>query len=667
MASAGKILIVDDNSDSLKLLSGILVAEGYHVLPADSGELALAAVAASPPELILLDMRMPGMSGVEVCRRLKSRSENREIPVIFLSASQDFEDRLEGLEAGAVDFLNKPFRREELLARLRSHLELARLRKDLEQRVAERTADLQVANEQLKNELETRRRVEAELRESEQRFRSIADTAPAGIFISDREGAATYVNQWVLAFAGSTREQVANNRWRHRIHPEDVQHTLDVIAAAIKGRSPYQVEFRHRRFDGLYLWAASTATPRFLDGEFVGHIGIILDIDELKRSQQHALASQKMESLGVLAAGIAHDFGNLLSTILAHSDLALLEIPPESPAGENVSNIATVAVRASEIVKSLMAYAGRADSTMSGPVELSPLIEELLGFLKASLPRTTSIQLHLEHDLPAVYVNAAQVRQAVMNLIINASEALEARPGTVTVSTSLVRVGQGSEQLYPAGLAEGDYALLEVSDTGCGMTEEVKARILDPFFSTKFLGRGMGLASVQGIVRRAGGAISVTSSPGQGSTFRICLPCSDRRPERDGATPGDLAKLTGTVLLVDDEDALRPAVVSALKQAGFAVLEASDGLAAVQLFAANSTGIDIAILDLNLPGLSGDDVRNEIRRLRPEVPVIFTSAQAPKQGEQPGRQTNQRFVQKPYRLKELIETIREMLATPAAP
>lgn len=336
MTSADKILIVDDSEESLKLLSGILIAEGFDVRPADSGELALAAVSVSPPDLILLDMRMPGMNGLEVFRRLKSRPESRDIPVIFLSASHDFEDRLESLESGAVDFLNKPFHREELLARLKTHLELARLRKELERRVAERTEELQNANDQLEIELEARRRVEEILRESEHRFRSLADTTPAGICVFGHEGRLTYASQWFQTFVGSTMEQLASDDWFQYVHPEDSTFLREEITAAIQEQRSSQAEHRLLRHDGKYRWVAATANPRYIDGRFAGHTVILVDITELKRSQEEAVANQKLESLGVLSAGIAHDFNNLLSTILAHSDLALDEIPEESPARECV-------------------------------------------------------------------------------------------------------------------------------------------------------------------------------------------------------------------------------------------------------------------------------------------------------------------------------------------
>jgi PAS domain S-box-containing protein len=524
--NTGKILLVDDSQESLTLLSGMLSAEGYDVRPADSGELALAAVAVSPPELVLLDLRMAGMGGLEVCRKLKSRPESRDIPIIVLSASLEFEERLQSLESGAVDFITKPFRREELLARLKTHLELARLRKDLEQRVAARTAELLAANCRLRGELESRRTVEEELRESERRFRSIADTTPAGICLFDQAGLLIYTNKWFLTFFGVTVEQLAGDGWACFIHPEDAPRLMEEIASAVEEQRYSQIEYRLLRSDGEYRWVAATANPRVIDGEFVGHVVISLDITKMKISQERALARQTLESLGALTAGIAHNFNNLLGTILAHSDLAIDQIPSESSLHDNISTIGTVALRAAAIVKLLIAYAGYENLDAPETVDLYSLIQEMAQLLQASVSATTCLQVNLAKDLPPVWANPAQIRQVIVSLVMNASESLEERPGTVGLSTA-------KAHLAPPDLGEGEYILLEVSDTGCGMSEGIKARVFDPFFTTKFLGRGLGLAAVQGIVRGAGGAISVVTSPGQGSTFKVWWPCWDAALDRD--------------------------------------------------------------------------------------------------------------------------------------
>jgi signal transduction histidine kinase len=247
-------------------------------------------------------------------------------------------------------------------------------------------------------------------------------------------------------------------------------------------------------------------------------------LTELRRVREQALANQRLETVGVLAVGIAHSFNNLVSTILAHAELALDDIPEGSPARESLSTIETVARRASEIMRLMMAYADRADPQRVEPIELSTLIRDLVQFLRTSISRATSFKLNLSEVPTIVLANPGQIRQLVVNLTANASEALEGKPGVVTISTSRVRGCGSSAESGPAEPGEGDYVLLEVSDTGCGMTEELQAKIFDPHFSLKSPGRGLGLYAVEGIVRGLGGEIRVKSAPGQGSTFKVWLP-----------------------------------------------------------------------------------------------------------------------------------------------
>jgi len=232
------------------MLTDILVSQGYDVRPADSGELALASIEATQPELILLDIRMPGMDGFEVCRRLKERTETRQIPLIFLSAITDTKERVEGLRLGAVDFISKPFQQEELLARLRTHLELSRLRAKLEEMVAERTAHLNAANEQLRVELAERLRAERALRESEERFRSMADNAPVVIWTSGPDAKLNFVNRYALKFTGRQFEELTGDGWMKVLHPEDVKVKYPEYFSATGPRREYGAEYRVRRADG---------------------------------------------------------------------------------------------------------------------------------------------------------------------------------------------------------------------------------------------------------------------------------------------------------------------------------------------------------------------------------------------------------------------------------
>jgi nitrogen-specific signal transduction histidine kinase len=406
-----------------------------------------------------------------------------------------------------------------------------------------------------------------------------------------------------------------------------------------------------------------TGTPRFeSSGAFAGYVGSCTDTTDIKRTQEEALAGQKLESLGVLAGGVAHDFNNLLGSIVATSELVLSELPDGSPASEGVESIRTVAGRAAEIVGQMMAYAGQEDAVFE-PVDLSGLLHEMLEFLKVSISKRTTLNVTLPEKLPFVRANAAQLRQVVLNLITNASEALGEQEGVISVTVS--RVQSGASDGMP-NLPHGDYVGLEVSDTGCGMTEEIQSKIFDPFFTTKFPGRGMGLAAVKGIVRSHEGAINVVSAPGQGSRFEILLPCGSQstREGHEGAASaaGEAANFTGTVLVVEDEDTLRIAVSKMLKRRGLTVIEAANGKVGVDLFRAGRAEIDVVLLDLTLPGMSGREVLSELRRIQPNVKVIITSAYSQEQAETTlGGQHPWLYIRKPYQLKELTGLLRKSI------
>jgi len=301
--------------------------------------------------------------------------------------------------------------------------------------------------------------------------------------------------------------------------------------------------------NGQYRWVLNTGIPRFVDRVYVGHIGTVVDTTDLKLSHEKMLASQKLESLGALAAGIAHDFNNILGAIFAESDVALLETTSDSPGRQNIERIKTAAVRASEIVKLLIAYAGDTDVAMED-VDLSLIVEEMLEILRGSISGRAALRASLVKGL-YVRANVAQIQQVVLNLIKNATEALEGGDGLIALSTERVHIGQAPAAESLTEIPEGDYARLEVSDTGSGMTQEVLARALDPFYTTKFLGRGLGLAVVQGILRSHRGHIQILSEHGRGSTFQVLLPCARAESGKTKASPRHLTPSPFTSLLTE--------------------------------------------------------------------------------------------------------------------
>jgi len=401
---------------------------------------------------------------------------------------------------------------------------------------------------------------------------------------------------------------------------------------------------------------------RDADGRIYRLVGCCSDLTDVRHIQEEALARQKLEGMGVLASGIAHDFNNLLGGILASAELALSERGDGSFGNEELLRIQTAATRGAEIVRQLMIFGG-AESPAFEPVDLSFLIEEMLQLLKISISKPATLELDLGKNLRAAQANPTQIRQVVMNLVTNASEAIGERQGVIRVTTELRKIDRESAATGAANLPDGDYVQLEVSDTGCGITPQVQARIFDPFFTTKHAGRGMGLAVVQGIIRSHGGAIHLVSAPGQGTTFRILLPSTSQKAQQiqSSITPAvgeAMQRRAGTVLVVEDEDVLRIAVSKALRKRGYSVIEADDGSAAMDLIRAYQDGIDLLLLDVTIPGISSREVFEHAKRLRPELRVILTSAY--------GRETVdasfaglrvERFIRKPFRLGDLVSVL----------
>lgn len=387
--------------------------------------------------------------------------------------------------------------------------------------------------------------------------------------------------------------------------------------------------------------------------------------EERRRLDLQVQQTQKLESLGVLAGGIAHDFNNLLVAILGNAGLALMELPPESPAWQTVLAIETAAQRAAELTRQMLAYSGKGKFVIE-QLNLSRVVEEMAHLLEISVSKRAVLKYRFAPDLPAIEGDATQLRQVIMNLITNASDAIGDRSGVISVSTGLIDADAAylKTAYMDDDLPEGQYVYLEVADTGIGMDAETAARIFDPFFTTKFTGRGLGLAAVLGIVRSHRGAIKLSTVPGRGTTFTILFPAAGP-PAPPGPAPAPETASAplprAVILVVDDDETVRAVTRRMLELSGFTVLLAADGAEAVALYR-ERPGIDLVLLDLTMPAMDGEETFRELRRLDPGVRVILTSGYSEQDAADRFAGTGLAgFIQKPYRPQDLIEKVRVAL------
>jgi two-component system, cell cycle sensor histidine kinase and response regulator CckA len=452
------------------------------------------------------------------------------------------------------------------------------------------------------------------------------------------------------------------------ILPEDRARLLEADRQVRSNISPAHIEYRVVRPDGDVRSVHSIFEAiRNDQGKLVRIAGATQDITDRRRAEEQAAARQKLETVGTLASGIAHDFNNLLGGILAQSELALDEFAAGREPGEELQAIQRAALRGSEIVRQLMTYAGKESEALE-LADLSRIVREMIELVQVSVSKQAVVEVDLAEGLPAVRVSPAQLRQVVLNLVTNASDAIGDRRGVIRVATSRVAVDRDSSSSALEPMAEGDYLRLEVSDTGRGMSPETQARVYDPFFTTKTGGHGLGLAVVQGIVRGLRGAIQLASEPGKGTTVSVLLPCAEavagtsREPASSTEAPAPPSR-GATVLVVEDEDPLRQAIVRRLRSTGFEVLEAADGRTAIDLLRADGGKIDLILLDMTIPGPSSHQVVAEAAQARPDVRVVLTSAYSQEMVTANMNEPQIRdFVRKPFQLGDLVQTLRNAMS-----
>ena len=520
-----------------------------------------------------------------------------------------------------------------------------------------------------------RKRAEESLRESESRMRSLFEGVDDALFVHDEQGRILDCNEAACRRLGYTREELLSMRTSQIDAPEFAEGFAERLAEQMaKGRLIWE---------GVHVARDGRRIPVDINSSVIDYQGrkavlaVMRDLTERKQADEERRRleaqiqhTQKLESLGVLAGGIAHDFNNLLVGILGNADLALMDMSPLAPARGSVEEIKRAAVRASELTTQMLAYSGKGRFVVKA-VSLNELVEEMVHLLAVSISKKTSLRLALAGELPTVEVDPAQIRQVVMNLITNAADAISDAPGVITIGTGVIHADRGylADTYLNEELPPGDYAYVEVSDTGCGMDTETKRRLFEPFFTTKFPGRGLGLAAVLGIIRGHRGAVEVTSDRGAGTKFRVLLPCSDKQPQPADQVVSDAEAWhgRGTILVADDEQGVRNVARMMLERMGFDVLVAADGRQAVECFRAHADGITAVLLDMTMPYMNGEEVFRSFQEIRPDVPVVLSSGYTEQDATSRfGKNGPAGFVQKPFQLSDLRQKLRAALAAAGA-
>ncbi len=522
-----------------------------------------------------------------------------------------------------------------------------------------------------------RKMAEEALREAEMRYRTLVEQIPAITYTAtlDKIPMITFVSPQIESILGISPQSYVGNPlfWDRHLYQDDHDRVLKEIEHCFGTGEPFRSEYRMISKSGDTIWFRNEAIiVRSNDGTPLFFQGIMLNITEHKHAEQEQLSlerqvlqTQKLESLGVLAGGIAHDFNNLLTGILGNADLALLDLSPVSPARQNIQDIETAAHRAAELCRQMLAYSGKGHFIIE-PVDISEIIREMSHILDVSISKKSILKYNLS-DVPVIIMaDATQIRQVIMNLLMNASEALSDNSGVISISTGLAYYDRSYllEMYMDENLQKGMYACLEVTDTGCGMDSETKEKLFDPFFSTKVTGRGLGLSAVLGIVRGHNGVLRVSSELKKGTTFRILFPADAEFPELE---PEKMDKEFewyghGTILIVDDEETVRAVGRHMLERLGFTVITTEDGLKAVEIFRARCNEIDCVLLDLTMPHMDGEEAFREMRRIKSDIRIIMSSGYSKQEilRRFAGKGMTG-FIHKPYVMKELQKVVREAI------
>lgn len=539
--------------------------------------------------------------------------------------------------------------------------------------------ELHEANSELTRMVAKRELAERRLAESEEKLRLILDSAGEGIYGLDVEGRCTFCNKSSLYLLGyASPDDLIGKNMHTQIHhslPDGTHAPVEdccIYRAIRRGEKIHIDRDVMWRADGTSIPVEYWSFPQIKEGELIGSVVTFVDIsqriaaeEENRKLQQMLLQSQKMDAMGTLAGGIAHDFNNILAVIYGYTELARRRCPGDQKLSEDLDQVMVASDRARELVSQILTFS-RTTEVRKQPLELVPLIKETLKLLRSSIPATIEIRQQFKANAVTL-ADPTQVHQVIMNLCTNAYHAMAEMGGILAVSLRKTEISDNGNTLG-ADIPNGKYALIEVSDTGCGMDAETRQKIFEPYFTTRGKGAGLGLAVVHGIVKSHGGKITVYSEPGAGSTFQVYLPlASTEAADEASAIIAPAGNGKGeSILFVDDEQQIRELAREFFADLGYGVQTCSNGQEALQLFRKAPGSYDLVVTDMAMPGMSGKELSREILALRPEMPIVLCTGYSEVINGESARENGIReFLQKPVSMTQLSACIRNILDEPA--
>jgi len=631
-----RILIVDDDPNILNSISTLLIDEDFVVSTVENGEKAVELLKNGNFDLVLTDLVMGKVDGIDVLKVAKE--QNSDTRVIILTGFREMNSAIDSLRLKADDFLLKPCESDELLLRMSNCLnQLDLIRKN--------------------------RKIELELKKSEERYRNLVECTHDLIWSMDLYGNYSFSNKAVIKFLGYEPEEIVNNKIFSKIHPDEMKQIIEMYKKSIKEKCGWKnVVIRWFHKDGSIRLLESTATPVFdSDDQLRGFNGIDRDVTMKKRMEDEMLNTKKLESIGILTKGIAHNFNNILAIILGNTELSLDIVPKWNPVYDNLQIMKNASWRASDLVKQLTTFSRYNDQKLES-VNIGEIIDESNGLLRSEIPGTIEIRYDIQITDETILSDPVLLNQILMNLCLNSSDAMENTVGLIEISAKKVFIDNNAANDH-IELKRGNYIQLVVKDSGTGIDPSIIDQIFDPFFTTKDIGNGfgMGLAVVHGIVKYHKGAIRVDSKPGKGAAFTIYFPGIQTVTKEKSDESDTLLMGNEKILFVDDEEAVVSTMKKALERLGYNVKTTTNPKDAMNMIRSKPDMFDLIISDMIMPQMTGVMLFEEVRKIRKDIPFIICTGHSELINEYKAKAMGiSHYIMKPFSIKKFAESIRNV-------